>query len=443
MREVSLLILNASQLVRVPPPESGGAKRGGEMAELGIIESGAVAVDGSRIVAVGTTEEISKAFRTRVGGEVIDASGCVVAPAFVDPHTHALFAGTREWEFEERLRGVPYMEIAAKGGGIHASVRMFRQATDEELLAQTLERLDRMAAFGTATVEIKTGYGLDPEQELRALRLLAEIRDRHMLNVVVTYLGAHEIPQEFTGRSDEYVALLTERMIPEAAATGVPRFCDVFCEKGVFSVEQSRVILEAGKRVGLRPKIHADEIAPLGGAELAVEVGAVSADHLGSISERGIEAMAHSDVVAVLLPGTVYSLGLERYAPARRMIEAGVPVAISTDCNPGSSMVDSMPLVISLSCLMMDIAPAEALTAATYNAAAALGLENETGSLSPGYRADIQIIEAPSYARLPYHLGSSDLKWLIVSGRIALADLHPAALRRCVQAMPGRLGGAS
>ncbi len=417
MQTADIIIKNARELLTMDPPADGGAKRGKSMENLGIIENGALAVNGDRIVAVGTTEEISAAFTIAPEGKEIDASGQVVMPAFVDPHTHVLFHGTREWEFEERLRGKSYMEIAAAGGGIHSSVRLFREADDEDMLLESLNRLDLMASYGTATVECKTGYGLSPEQELRALRLIAELNDRHPIDVIPTFLGAHEVPREYKEKPDDYVDLLVETMIPEASELGIARFCDVFCEKGVFDIEQSRRILEAGARAGLGAKLHADEIEPMGGAELAASLGAVSADHLAVISDEGILAMAEADVVAVLLPATLFSLRARKYAPARKMIEANVPVALATDCNPGSSMTESMPFVIALACLQMNMTPAEAVTAATLNAAAALKLFDR-GALSGGYRADIQILDAPSYARLPYHVGFPDAIDLIIGGEL-------------------------
>ncbi len=429
-RPVSLLIHSAQQLLTLAPPAGGGPKRGAQMTELGMVADGALAADEGRVIAVGRTEEILAEHAVRDGGTEIDASGCVVMPAFVDPHTHVLFRGTREWEFEERLRGKSYMEIAAAGGGIHSSVRSFHDADSEAMLAESLRRMDQMAAFGTGTVEIKTGYGLDPEQELRALRLIDELAGRHRLRVVATYLGAHEIPRAYRERPDAYVDLLVERMIPEAAALGVARFCDVFCEKGVFTTEQSRRILKAAGESGLGLKLHADEIEPTGGAELAAELGAVSADHLGCISEEGMDRMAQAGVVGVLLPGTLFSLRARAYAPARRMIERGVAVALATDCNPGSSMTESMPWIIALGCLQMGLTPAEAVTAATYNAAAALGLEREVGALAPGYHADAQVLAAPSYARLPYHVGYPDLRDLVLGGETVIRRQAPVAVRR-------------
>jgi len=429
MQTADLILTGARQLVTVPPAPGGGLKRGAELTHLGLIEDGALAALGGRILATGTTPEITAAFDLAPEGVALDARECVVLPAFIDPHTHVLFRGTREWEFEKRLQGETYMQIAAAGGGIRSSVRMFRQATDEEILAESLVRLDQMAAYGTGTVEVKTGYALDPEQELRALRLIAELQRRHPLEIVATYLGAHEVPDEYRDRRAQYVDLLVEEMIPAAGRLGIARFCDVFCEAGVFSIAESRRILAAGAAAGLRPKLHADEIEPMGGAELAVAVDAVSADHLGRVSSAGIAALAASDVAAVLLPGTLFSLRAGYYAPAREMIAAGVGIALATDCNPGSSMTVSMPWIIALACLEMGLQPAEALVAATYNAAAAVGQARERGSLTPGYRADLQVLGAPSYARLPYHVGASDLRHLVLGGRCWIRDARPQPLR--------------
>jgi imidazolonepropionase len=430
MTEATLLVTGARQLLTVPPGPGGGAKTGAAMEELGIVSNGALAVRDGRVLATGPTETIRRAFRLTPDGAEIDATGCVVLPAFVDPHTHVLFAGTREAEFAMRLAGRSYMEIAATGGGIRSSVRMFRETPDATILADSLVRLDRMAAGGTGTVEVKTGYGLDPAQELRALHLIQELARRHPLSIVPTFLGAHDIPAEYRDRPDAYVDLLVEEMIPRAAALGIARFCDVFCEKGVYSVAQSRRILEAARRAGFGVKLHADEFEPTGGAELAAEMGAVSADHLGRISEAGMRAMARAGVVGVLLPGTLYSLGAREYAPARAMITAGVPVALATDCNPGSSMTESMPWIISLACQAMKMTPAEAVTAATCNAAVAVGLGGQRGSLTPGCRADLQILRVPSYLHLPYHVGPGDLRDLILEGRAVLRDSGPPPLGR-------------
>ncbi len=425
MTAIDLRITGAAQVLTMAPAVPGHPKVGAEMAELGLMTNAGLVAREGRIIAVGPSDHLLREYVLAEAGEEVDARGGVILPAFVDPHTHVLFAGTREWEFEQRLEGKSYMEIASAGGGILSSVSMFRAAIDEALLAESLRRMDQMAAFGTGTVEIKTGYALDPEQEQRALRLIAELDRRHPLEVVATYLGAHEVPAEYRPRTDEYVDLLVEEMIPAAGRLGIARFCDVFCEKGVFDVAQSRRILRAARAAGMTPKLHADEIEPMGGAELAAEVGAISADHLGRISEAGMAALAEAGTVAVLLPGTLFSLKTREYAPARKLIRAGVPVAIATDCNPGSSMTESMPWIIALSCLQMDLTPAEAVVAATYNAAAALGLASDRGALLPGYRADVQILDAPSYARLPYHVGYPDLRDLFIAGRSVVRRQMP------------------
>jgi imidazolonepropionase len=416
MAEADLLIEKAGLLVPVDdgPP---GPLPGSLMDGIRTLRDGAVAAHEGRIVAVGTTEEVRDTVRLRPGATVVDASGCTVLPAFVDPHTHVLFAGSREWEFEERLRGRSYMEIARAGGGIRSSVRMFRETPDEEILRQTRRRLGWMMRHGTAVAEVKSGYGLSTEEELRALRLIGRLAEEGPLEIVPTFLGAHEVPDAYRDRRGAYVDLVVEEMIPRVAEEGLARFCDVFCEEGVFSVEESERILRAGRERGLLPKVHADELSSLGGAELAARVGAISADHLLYPSERGMLAMKERGVVPVLLPATSYSLGSERYAPARQMIHMDLPVALATDCNPGSSMTESMPLVISLACLMMRLTPAEALVAATRNAAHAVGLGEEVGMLAPGRRAHIQILEAPSYATIPYHVGISHLRDLFIAGR--------------------------
>lgn len=425
MTTIDLRITGAAQVLTMAPATPGRPKVGADLAELGLLAEGGLVAREGRIVAVGPSDRLRRDYRLAEEGVEVDARGGVVLPAFVDPHTHVLFAGTREWEFEQRLEGKSYMQIAAAGGGILSSVAMFRAASDEALLAESLRRMDQMAAFGTGTVEVKTGYALEPEQELRALRLIAELGRRHPLQVVATYLGAHEVPAEYRPRTDDYVDLLVEEMIPAAGRLGIARFCDVFCEKGVFDVAQSRRILQAARQAGMTPKLHADEIEPMGGAELAAEVEAISADHLGRISDAGMAALAAADTVAVLLPGTLFCLKTREYAPARKLIRAGVPVAIATDCNPGSSMTESMPWIIALACLQMDMTPAEALVAATYNAAAALGLAGDRGALLPGYRADVQVLAAPSYARLPYHVGYPDLADLFVGGRPVVRGQRP------------------
>jgi imidazolonepropionase len=314
------------------------------------------------------------------------------------------------------------MEIAKAGGGIRSTVRTFREASDEEILRQSERRLRRMMLLGTGVVEIKSGYGLSVEQELRSLRLIRCLQEMVPLEIHATFLGAHEVPDEYRDRRARYVDLVIEEMIPQVAEEGLAEFCDVFCEEGVFSVEESERILKAAAAAGLKPKIHADELSSLGGSQLAARVSAVSADHLMLPSERGLLAMRERGVVPILLPATSFSLGMDEFAPARRMIQMDLPVALATDCNPGSSMTESMPLVISLACLRMRLTPAEALVAATRNGAAALDLATTLGSLAPGMRAHIQILEAPSYATLPYHVGVSHLRDLFLNGRPVVRD---------------------
>lgn len=407
------IIRNAREVVTVAGPAS--PRTGKAQAELGVIEHGAIALRGDRILGVGPESEILRSFRAP-SEQTLDADGGVILPGFVDPHTHLVFAGTRENEFAMRLAGKSYLEIAAAGGGIRSSVRAFREASDEQILEQSRKRLDRMLQFGTTTAEVKSGYGLDLEQELRALRLIETLNDRHPIDSIGTFLGAHEVPDEYRDNRDAYVELVAEEMLPRVAAETAARFCDVFCEQGVFDREQSAQILRSAQRLGLGLKVHADEFAPIGGSELAGELRAVSADHLLVTTESGMVALRDGGVIAVLLPGTCFSLGTHAYANARKMIEMGIPVALGTDCNPGSSMVDSMPLVLALACLEIGMSPAEAIVAATVNSAFATGVGDDRGRLEPGMRADLQILEAPSHLTLVYHLGGSHVRWVFKDG---------------------------
>jgi imidazolonepropionase len=316
-----------------------------------------------------------------------------------------------------RLAGKSYMEIAAAGGGIASSVRAFREASDEEILASSLDRCDRMLALGTTTIEAKSGYGLSLEHEVRALRLIDRLDDLHPIGIVGTCLGAHDIPPEYWSDRAAYVRLVRDEMIPRVAAETRARFCDVFCEKGVFTPEESREILTAGLRHGLRPRLHADEFAPSGASELAGELRALSADHLMEATEAGLAALREAGTVAILLPATSFSMGKQRYAPARRMVELGIPIALATDCNPGSSMTVSMPLVLTLAVLELKMTLPEALHAATANAAASLDLGGRVGRLSPGLDADLQILAAPTAAAIVYHLGGIPPARVLKAGR--------------------------
>jgi len=436
MTQTDLLIHSAAQLLTIA---SDGPKRGAAMGELGIIEDGAVAIEDGRIALVGKTEDV----RGKVeAAEALDASGKVVMPGFVDPHTHLVFAGDRADEFEMRIRGATYLEIMAAGGGIMSTVRATRVASLEEIVAQSRERLDRMLAYGTTTAEAKTGYGLDLENELKMLEAIHILDETHPLDLVPTFLGAHAIPPEYRDRPDDYVDLVVEQMLPIVAERGlkelrglrgkkipsvppdpsVPFFVDVFCDEGAFTLEQARRILEAAKALGMGLKIHADEFKSLGGTRLAVELGAISADHLVCTPDDEIELLARSDTIAVALPGTPFGLGHHKYTPARRIIDAGGALALATDLNPGTCWCESMQFVIALACRYMKIAPAEAIAAATINAAHAIGMGGEVGSLEVGKKADILVLDAPDYRHLGYRFGINLVETVIKGGeRIRLA----------------------
>ncbi|HLW66758.1 MAG TPA: imidazolonepropionase [Gemmataceae bacterium] len=412
---MSLAIIHANQVVCVS--QSGERlKRGHAMRDLAVIEDGAVVMEDDNIIWTGPTSRLPS---LPDGSRVIDASGKIVLPGLVDSHTHLIFAGHRADEFEQRLQGMSYQEIAAKGGGINSTVRHVRQASAAELKEQASRRLQRMLAFGITTVEVKSGYGLTPIDELKCLRVIAELNQTQPCELAPTLMGAHEIPPEYRHNRDEYVRLLCHEMIPTVAAEGLAEFCDVFCEQGVFSVAESERILGTAKDHGLKLKIHADEFTPLGGAELAARLGAVSADHLLHVTDAGIEALNEAGTVATLLPGTAFSLGLH-YAPARKLIDRGLPVALATDCNPGSCMSENLPLMGTIACTQMKMLPAEVIAATTLNAAAALGRSERIGSIEPGKQADLVIFDAPSYSYLPYHFGVNHAWKVIKSGRVVV-----------------------
>lgn len=388
--------------------------------DLGVVEDAIVAVDGGRIAAAGPRLEIEPLLEEKPGATSLDAAGGVVSPGLIDPHTHLLFSGWREAEFTQRLQGKSYLEILASGGGILHTVSRFRAATDDELLAWGRAALDRMLANGTTTVEAKSGYGLDARQELRALRLLRRLGEEHPVTVVPTFLGAHAVPPEYRGRpaaAATYVEEVCIPLLPEIAREGLASFCDIFCEEGVFGVAESRRLLTAAAALGLGPKLHADEIEPMGGAELAAEVKAVSADHLVRASERGLEMMAGSGVVAVMLPATTFTLGLKDYAPARRMLELGGDVALATDFNPGTSPVESLPLVMGVACRAMRLTPEEAFRACTVVAARAVGLGGRAGEIRPGLPADMVLFAATDYRQIAYRLGTNLVRAVIKEGK--------------------------
>ena len=388
------------------------------MKDLGIIENGAVVIEEEKIVAVDTTANILKKY-AKENYTVVDATGKCVTPGFVDSHTHFIFGGYRADEYSWRLEGMPYMEIMNRGGGIITSVKGTREASIEELVTLGRKRLNSMLGFGVTTVEGKSGYGLDLETELKQLEVMKVLNEDHVLDVVSTFMAAHAIPAEYKGRSGDFIDLIINEMLPVVAEKKLATFCDVFTEDKVFSIEESRKLLNAAKEHGFIPKMHADEIVPLGGAELAAEVGAVSADHLLQASDLGIKRMAEANVVATALPCTAFSLK-EDYARARDMIDAGCAVALATDFNPGSCFTESIPLVIALATLYMGMTAEETLTALTINGAAAIGKADTVGSLDIGKYGDVLIHEFPSYRFLPYHIAVSTVDVVIKKGAIVL-----------------------
>ncbi len=371
-------------------------------AETEVLARASVAVAGNAIVAVGPEAELAS---SNPHAERVDCENGVLTPGLVDSHSHAVFGRWRADEYALRCRGVPYMEIARRGGGINASVRDLRERSEDELVALTRERLRDVLALGTTTLEVKSGYGLTVEDELKMLRVIRRLDEEGPLDLVATFLGGHEAPPEYRDRKDDYVELVATEMIPEVASAGLARFCDVFMEPGVFDARQSRRILEAGLDHGLTPKVHADELEASGGAELAVELGAASADHLGRVSDAGIEALAGSDTVATLLPGTLFFLGRKHYAPARKLLDAGATLALATDFNPGSSPSPGLPLVTTVACSQMGMDPLEALVAATHGGARALRLPPGAGTVDVGAPADLVLWDASDYREIPYRYG--------------------------------------
>ncbi len=408
-----LLIVHASELITLRGPRRARAKA--EMSDLAIIRDGAVAVSGGVIVDVGRTDSILKEHGAG-DVEVIDATDRTVLPGFVDPHTHLVYAGSREFELELKAKGKGYLEILQEGGGILRTVGDTRLASPETLFRESAKRLESMISHGTTTVEAKSGYGLDKTVELRLLETARKLGDEYPVTIVPTYLGAHAVPPEFAGRTDEYVEFMVKEVIPEVAKRKLAEFCDVFCEKGVFDVDQSRKVLLAAKSSGMRLKVHADEMHSTGGAELAAEVGAVSADHLAKPSDDGIMALARKDVTGVLLPGTPYSSMSKEYADGRRLIDLGVPIALGTDLNP-NCWNESMQFTISLACHKMRMTPAEAVTAATINAAAAIGLDKKVGTIERGKKADLIILDIPGHAHLPYKFGTNLCSRVVKDGK--------------------------
>ncbi|MGC1486048.1 MAG: imidazolonepropionase [Candidatus Acidiferrum sp.] len=416
----SLLITGASQLLTL---RGRGARRGTALANLGIVKDGALLVREGKIAAVGARAKI-EALPDAVAAEKLDLGGRVVLPGFVDSHTHLIHAASRAEEYELKIAGASYEEIARKGGGILNSVKKLRAATSEALKRRAHRALAQFAAYGTTTVEAKSGYGLDVASELKILRLHKELAAEQPLDIVSTFLGAHVVPAEFRGTSagvKRYIELLTEKLIPEVARENLADFCDVFCDRGAFTREQAKKILEAGKRHGLAPRLHAEQLTRTGAAQLAVQLGAASCDHLEQVNSSDIATLAKSHTVATLLPGCDFHLGLKNYAPARRLIEAGAIVAVATDYNPGTSPTWSMPMILSLACSQLRMTPAEAITAATINAAYALRREDRIGSLGVGKFADLAVFEVDDYREIPYYFGVNTCWMTVKRGAVVYA----------------------
>ena len=414
--KATLVIKNIDNLITLKGENK--ARSGKEQGEISLIENGVIAVKDENIIYVGEGE-LPETIEIDDSTEIIDGKGKTVTPGLIDCHTHLVHGGSREHEFKLKLEGVDYLDILAAGGGIHSTVKATREASFDDLYKKAQKSLNTMLGFGVTTVEAKSGYGIgDFDTEIRQMEVAKKLGEDNPVDIVSTFMGAHAVPKEYEGKSDEFVDILINEMMPVVLERDLAKFNDVFCEEGVFTVDQSRKILLAGKEQGLIPKMHADEIVSLGGAELAAEVGCISAEHLMAASDRGIEDMAKSGTIAVLLPGTSFNLQKGTIAPARKMIEAGVPVAISTDYNPGSCPSENLQFMMTLGSLTLKMTPAEVITSVTINAAAALALEDKIGSLEVGKASDIAIFDAPNLEYMIYHFGINHTDKVIKNGKI-------------------------
>lgn len=418
----NLLITGASQLLTL---RGRTPRRGDALSNLGTVRDGAVLVRDGTIAAVGRRPEVERLPEARLA-EKLDVDGRVVLPGFVDSHTHLVHAASRAEEYELKIRGASYEEIARKGGGILNSVAKLRAAKSASLKARAARALERFAEYGTTTIEAKSGYGLDVESELKILRLHQELAAEQPIEIVSTFLGAHVVPPEFRSAQNgagRYIEILISELIPEVAKAGLAQFCDVFCDRGAFSIEQSKRILQAGKNFGLMPRLHAEQLSRTGATQLAVKLAAASCDHLEQVNFADIRALVKSKTVATLLPGCDFHLGLKQYAPARKLIEAGAIVALATDFNPGTSPTLSMPMILSLACTQLRMTPAEAIAAATINAAFALRREKSIGSFEVGKQADLAVFEVADYREIPYYFGVNTCWLTMKRGRV----IHHAA----------------
>lgn len=411
------LIIQGGQIITAKATK--GSLRGKDMQELDVLTNSSIACIDGKIVAIGSKDDILHTYWDPET-EVLDASGKVVTPGLIDPHTHLIFGGSREDEFYLKAQGADYMEIMAKGGGILSSVRATRKASLQELVATGKQRLNWMLKLGVTTVECKSGYGLDLETELKQLEAVRILQKEQQLELVSTFMGAHAWPEEYAEDQEGYLAFLLDKVLPIVKEKNLAEFCDVFTEKGVFSQEQSRLIFQRAKELGFKVRIHADEMTSLGGAELAAELGAVSADHLLMISDQGIEALAKSDVIPTLLPATAFTLR-KPYAPARKMLDAGLPLALATDFNPGSCPTANLQLVMSIACMYMAMTAEEVFNAVTINAAHALGRGDRLGSIEVGKQADLVIFATDNFKKIPYLFGVNLVETVIKKGRVAYA----------------------
>ncbi len=416
----SLLFTNCAQVITLRGPVP---RRGRAMLRLGIVKDGAVLVREGKIAAVGTRREVEALPEAREA-EKLDLGGRILLPGFVDSHTHLIFPASRAEEYEQRIAGANYEEIARKGGGILSTVKKLRVASETTLKQRALDALKQFAAHGTTTVEAKSGYGLDLESELKILRMQRALKSEQALEIVSTFLGAHVLPLEYRARpngAERYVELLTQRMIPQVAREGLAEYCDAFCDRGAFSVSQARHILTAARTCGMQLRLHAEQLARTGATQLGVKLHAASCDHLEKINRADIRALAKSDTVATLLPGCCFHLGLQRYAPARSLIDAGAIVALATDYNPGTSPTLSMPMILSLACNKMRMTPAEAITAATIHTAYSLGRHTRIGSIEVGKFADLAVFDLADHREIPYYFGVNHCWMTIKRGKIVYA----------------------
>ena len=416
--QVDLIIIHANELVTMDTA-FGVPRVGKDMKNLAIIPDGAVAILRNSIIFIGTTQELIANFPPNEETIIIDATNKLVTPGFIDPHTHIIFDGYRENELEMKLAGMTYLEILESGGGILKTVKATRKAPLTQLIKNGKTILNRMMEYGTTTIETKSGYGLDTESEIKSLLAVKELNLEHPIDIVSTFLGAHAVPPEYKGKTDEYVELIVSKMIPKIVKEELAEFCDVFCEKGIFSTEQTKKILLTAIKYGMKPQIHIDEIVDTNGALLAAELNAVQVGHMLKSNDKGLKALKETITIATLLPGTPFCLMLKEYAPARKMIEMGIPVALATDFNP-NCWTESMQMIIALACYHMKMSPAEALSAATINAACAIGRQEEIGSLEVGKKADIIVFDVPNHNFLPYQFGVNLVSKVIKSGKVVV-----------------------